>query len=85
VQLDTLYTVLSAMKAGKVSEAESTKRLDRSFHWARMAMDLESPLLRTIAVGDWTLGMAQHVVHRVAHMLAPDGVPCASPMASRHR
>ena len=85
MQLDALYAVLSAAKAGKVSEAESTKRLDRSFQWARMAMDLESPLLLTIAVGDWTLAMAQDVVHHVAHVSAPDCVPHSSPTASRNR
>jgi IS1 family transposase len=75
VQLDELYVVLSAVKDGQVSEAEAMKRLDRSPHWVWGAMDPESKVLLTIAVGNRTLAMAQHVVHHVAQVLAPDCAP----------
>jgi len=75
VQLDELYVVLSAVKIGKVSEAEAMKRLDRSPHSVWGAMDPESKVLLTIAVGNRTLAMAQHVVHHVAQVLAPDCAP----------
>ena len=75
VPLDELYVVLSAVKDSKVSEAEAMKRLDRSPHWVWGAMDPESKVLLTIAVGNRTLAMAQHVVHHVAQMLAPDCAP----------
>ena len=38
-----------------------------------------------IQVGDWTLAMAQDVVHHVAHVSAPDCVHHSSPTASRNR
>ena len=38
-------------------------------------MDPERKVLLAIDVGERTLAMAQRVVHHVAHVLAPDGVP----------
>jgi hypothetical protein len=38
-------------------------------------MDPESKVLLTIAVGNRTLAMAQHVVHHMAQVLAPDCAP----------
>ena len=38
-------------------------------------MDPESKLLVVIDVGERTLAMAQHVVHQVVQVLAPDCVP----------
>jgi hypothetical protein len=75
VQLDELFALLSAVKDGEVSAAEAIERLERSPQWAWVALDPESKLLLTIAVGDRTLAMAQRVVHRVAQVLAPDCAP----------
>jgi IS1 family transposase len=75
VQLDELFAVLSAVKAGAVSETEAIKRLERMSQWVWVAMDPESKLLLAIDVGDRTLAMAQRVVHQVAQVLAPDCAP----------
>src|SRR5215813_13591400 len=39
VQLDELFALLSAVKAGVVSEAEAIQRLSRSPHWVWAAID----------------------------------------------
>ena len=65
VQLDELFALLSAVKAGAVSEAEAIQRLSRSPHWVWVAIDPVTKLLLTIDVGDRTLAMAQRVVHHV--------------------
>src|SRR5712664_207224 len=75
VQLDELFALLSAVKAGEVSEAEALTRLSRSPHWVWTAMDPVTKLLLTIDVGDRTLAMAQGVVHQVVQVLAPGCVP----------
>src|SRR5215831_21405433 len=75
VQLDELFALLSAVKAGEVSAVEAIKRLERSPQWVWVAMDPESKLLLTIDVGDRTLAMAQRVVHQVVQVLAPDCAP----------
>src|SRR5262249_319716 len=75
VQLDELFALLSAVKDGKVSEAEAIERLERCPHWVWVAMDPESKLLLAIDVGNRTLAMAQRVVHQVAQVLAPDCAP----------
>ncbi len=75
VQLDELFALLSAVKAGEVSEAEAIERLERSPHWVWVAMDPESKLLLAIDVGERTLAMAQRVVHQVVQVLAPDCAP----------
>jgi IS1 family transposase len=75
VQLDELFALLSAVKAGEVSEAEAIARLERSPHWVWVAMDPESKLLLAIDVGERTLAMAQRVVHQVVQVLAPDCAP----------
>src|SRR2546425_11447659 len=75
IQLDELYAVLSAVKAGEISEAKAIQRLSRSPHWVWAAMDPVTKLLLTIDVGDRTLAMAQGFVHQVVQMLAPGCVP----------
>src|SRR5215510_3055664 len=75
VQLDELYAVLSALKDGTISEEGAIERLSRSPHWVWAALDPESKLLLTIAVGERTLAMAQRMVHQVAQVLAPDCAP----------
>jgi IS1 family transposase len=75
VQLDELYALLRAVKAGEVSEAEALTRLSRSPHWVWVAMDPVTKLLLAIDVGDRTLAMAQGMVHQVVQVLAPGCVP----------
>src|SRR5437667_5044162 len=75
VQLDELYALLSAVKAGEVSEAEAITRLSRTPHWVWAAIDPVSKLLLTVDVGDRTLATAQGVVHQVVQVLAPGCVP----------
>jgi IS1 family transposase len=75
VQLDELFALLSAVKAGEVSEAAAIERLDRSPRWVWVAMAPESKLLLAIDVGDRTLAMAQRFVHHITQGLAPDCAP----------
>jgi IS1 family transposase len=75
VQLDELYTVLSAVKDGKMSEDEAIQRLSRSPQWVWTAIDPQSKLLLAIAVGPRTRAMAQRVVHQVVQVLASGCVP----------
>jgi IS1 family transposase len=75
VQLDELFALLSAVKAGEVSETEAVERLSRSPHWVWAAIDPVTKLLLTVAVGDRTQAMAQRVVHQVVQVLAPGCVP----------
>jgi IS1 family transposase len=75
VQREEIYALLSAVKAGDVSEAEALKRLSRSPHWVGVALDPVSKLLLALDVGERTLAMAQHVVHQVVQVLAPGCVP----------
>jgi hypothetical protein len=75
VQLDELFALLSAVKAGDVSTADAIERLERSPQWVWVAMAPESKLLLAIDVGDRTLAMAQRVIHHVAQVLAPDCAP----------
>src|SRR6266705_3222203 len=75
VQLDELYALLCAVKAGEVSEAEALKRLSRAPHWVWVAIDPVTKLVLAIDVGDRTLAMAQGVVHQVVQVLASGCVP----------
>ena len=75
VQLDELFALLSAVKAGEVSDAEAIQRLSRSPHWVWAAIDPVTKLLLTIDVGDRTLAMAQGLVHQVVQVLAPGCIP----------
>jgi IS1 family transposase/transposase-like protein len=75
VQLDELYALLSAVKAGEISDHEAIQRLSRSPHWVWVAMDPVTKLLLTLDVGDRTLAMAQGVVHQVIQVLASGCVP----------
>src|SRR5881396_653836 len=75
VQLDELFALLSAVKAGEVSDTEAIQRLSRSPHWVWTAIDPVTKLLLTLDVGDRTLAMAQRVVHQVVQVLAPGCVP----------
>ena len=75
VQVDALFALLSAGKAGEGSEAEALTRLTRSPHWVWVAIAPVSQLLLTIDSGDRTLALAQRVVHPVVEGLAPGCVP----------
>jgi IS1 family transposase len=75
LQLDELYAVLRALKAGELSEDAAIMRLERAPSWVWTAMDPRSKLLVVVDVGTRTLAMAQRVVHQVARVLAPGCVP----------
>src|SRR5215470_7521061 len=75
LQLDELYAVLRARKAGEISDEEAIQRLERSPYWVWAAMDPQSKLLVVVDVGSRTLAMAQRVVHQVTEVLAPGCVP----------
>jgi hypothetical protein len=75
LQLDEVYAVLRARKAGEISEDAAIKRLERSPSWVWTAMDPTSKLLVVVDVGCRTLAMAQRVVHRVTRALVPGCVP----------
>jgi IS1 family transposase len=75
LQLDELYAVRRARKAGEISEDAAITRLDRTPYWVWTAMDPTSKLLGVIDVGNRTLAMAQCVVHQVTRVLAPGCVP----------
>jgi IS1 family transposase len=75
LQLDELYAVLRALKAGEISDDEAMKRLERSPYWVWTVMDPTSKLLVVVDVGTRTLAMAQRVVHQVTRVLAPGCVP----------
>src|SRR5438094_2284660 len=75
LQLDEVYAVLRARKAGEISEDAAIERLERSPYWVWTAMDPTSKLLVVIDVGTRTLAMAQRVVHQLGEMLAPGCVP----------
>ena len=65
VQLDELYAVLSAVKAGQIPEAGAIERLECSPCWVWVAIDPVSKLLLAIDVGERTLAIAQRLVHQV--------------------
>src|SRR2546426_672282 len=73
VQLDELFALLSAVKAGAVSQTEALERLERTPQWVWVAMDPESKLVLAIDVGERTLALAQRVVHQVVQVLAACG------------
>jgi IS1 family transposase len=75
IQLDELFALLSAMKAGQGSKDEELPCWSRSPHWVWVALDPVSKLLLAIQGGDRTLALAQRVVHQVAQVVAPDCVP----------
>jgi transposase-like protein/IS1 family transposase len=75
LQLDEVYAVLRALKAGEISEDAAITRLERSPSWVWTAMDPTSKLLVVVEVGCRTLAMAQRVVHQVTRGLAPGCVP----------
>jgi hypothetical protein len=75
VQRDELVALLSAVKAGEVSEAAAITRFSRSPHWGWAAIDPVTTLLLPIDVGDRPVAMAQRVVHQVVQVLAPGCVP----------
>lgn len=70
VQLDELYAVLRALKAGEISEDDALERLDPSRPWVWPALDPVSKLLLAMEVGPRTVEMAQRVVHQVVSVLA---------------
>jgi hypothetical protein len=74
-QLDELYAVIRALKAGEISEDNALERLEAARPWVWTAIDPVNKLLLALEVGPWTLEMAQRVVHHVVGVFAPGGVP----------
>jgi IS1 family transposase len=70
VQMDELFALLSAVKDGEVSERHAIKRLSRSPHWVRVAMDPVCKLILAVDVGERTLARAQRLVPQVTRVLA---------------
>ena len=83
VQLDELFALLSAVKAGEVSEATAIQRLSRSPHWVWVAIDPVTKLLLAFDVGERNLEMAQRLIHQIVEVLVRVVCPCSSAMASR--
>jgi IS1 family transposase len=75
LQLDELYAVIRALKAGEMREEDAIKRLEPSHPWVWTAIDPVSKVLLAIEVGPRTLEMAQRMVHQVAQRLASTCVP----------
>jgi IS1 family transposase len=75
VQLDELFAVLSAEKAGEGSEKEAPNRLSHSPRWVWVALGPVSKVLLAIEGGERSLALAQRLVHQVAQVLAPGCVP----------
>jgi hypothetical protein len=75
LQLDEVYAVLRARKAGEIGDEEAITRLERAPSWVWTAMDPTSKLVVVVDVGCRTLAMAQRVVHQVTGVLAPGCVP----------
>jgi IS1 family transposase len=70
LQLDELYAVLRALKAGEISEDQAIKGLERSPYWVWTAMDPKSKLLVVVDVGTRTLAVARRVLHQLVEVLA---------------
>src|SRR5216683_818668 len=75
LQLDELYAVIRALKAGELSEEEAIERLEGARPWVWTAIDPVSKLLLAIEVGPRTVAMAQRVVHRVSQRFASGCMP----------
>jgi hypothetical protein len=75
VQLDELFALVSAVKAGQVSDAEAMQRLSRSPHWVWLAIGPVTKLLLAIDVGERTLAIAPCLVHQVAQVMAQGCMP----------
>src|SRR5262249_38214177 len=70
LQLDELYAVIRALKAGELSEEDAIERLEGPHPWVWTAIDPAGKLLLAIEVGPRTVAMAQRVVHRVSQRIA---------------
>jgi IS1 family transposase len=75
VQLDELYTILSAVRDGEMSENAAIDHLSTSPRWVWTAIDPESKLMLSALVGERSQAMAQAVLHQIAQLLAPGCVP----------
>src|SRR5262249_47258497 len=92
VQLDELYTVLSAVRDGEMSEAQAIDHLSTSPRWVWTAIDPESKLMLNAQMSERSPAMAQAVLHQIVELLAPvcvplflsDGNPTYLPAIVRH-
>jgi hypothetical protein len=74
LQLDALYAVIRALKAGERSEEDASERLEGTRPWLWTAIDPVSTLLLAHEVGPRTVALAQRVGHQVVGILAPGWV-----------
>ncbi len=79
LQLDELYAVLRALKAGEISDDEAIKRLERAPYWVWTAMDPKRKWLVVVDVGSRPLAMAQRGVHQGTQVLASACIPLFLP------
>jgi hypothetical protein len=75
VPRDALLALRSAVQGGEIRATAAIAGLSRAPQWGWVAMDPLTKWLLTLDVGDRTLAMAQCMVHQVAQLFAPDGVP----------
>src|SRR5262245_34723932 len=75
VQFDELCAWLSASKAEREREPETSEPLRRTPHWIWAALDPVSKVLLALEGGERTLAMAQRLVHHVVQILAPGCLP----------
>ena len=75
VQRDALSAGRSAVRDGTMSEAEAIERLARAPHWVWTAIAPEPKGPLSVQSGERTLAMAQAMLHHLAQLLAPGGVP----------
>ena len=68
VQLDALYAVLSALRAGELSAAEAVEPLVRSPHWGWTAIAPETKRLWSVQGGERHLGRAQAMLHHITQL-----------------
>jgi len=75
LQLDELYAVLRDLKAGKISDDEATRRLERSPYWVWTAMDPTSKLLVVVDVSDPELEEHLRLIEAVLGRLGAAALP----------
>ena len=75
VQLDELFALLSAVKAGRSVRPRRSNGCRARLTGSGRAIDPVTKLLLAIDVGERNLAMAQRLVHQVVQVLAPGCLP----------
>jgi len=75
LQLDKLYGVLRAAKAGEIGPEEVEQKLKKRSCWVWGAIDPVSKLLLGVVVGQRRLPLAQQLVHQVVEKVVEGCVP----------